>query len=72
MEFKEGDEVVLCGLKKGQFAIFENGHEGKIIDISEIQILVQFENGDYWWFDKSNLKLNIRSIRDRKLKELGI
>lgn len=65
-------KLLLCGLKTGQFAIYTNGDEGIIIDIDEIQILVQFENGDYWWFDKSNLKLNIRSIRDRKLKDIGI
>jgi len=72
MEFKEGDEVVLCGLKKGQFAIYANGQEGEIIDIGEIQIMVKFENGQYWWFDKCNLELNKRFLRDKKLKELGI
>lgn len=72
MEFEEGDEVVLCGLKPGQFDYYNNGDEGIIIDVYEIQIMVQFENGDYWWFDKCNLVLNKRFIRDRKLKELGI
>jgi hypothetical protein len=72
MEFKEGDEVVLCDLKPGQFDYYNNGDEGVIIDVCEIQIMVRFRNNDYWWFDECNLELNKRSIRDRKLKELGI
>lgn len=72
-----GDEVEVFGLGPDQYPFYKNGIEGEVGEIDGTKILVTFRNKenkieDWAWFDKENLKLSIRCIRERKLNELGI
>lgn len=71
MEFKIGDEVVLFN------SDHRNGWEGGVGEIDRDEVLVVFRNEhnvivDFVWINRSNLKPNIKAIRNKKLNELGI
>ncbi len=80
MNIQEGDIVILTNLNSDPLSlhgVFHNGRKGGVVDVDDIQILVQFSSdefgqSDYWWFQEENLKLDISSVRDKKLKDLGI